>query len=45
MTKIDRSQNRIQPLQSRKFSALNLTERLRLQEWLAQAWQRVRAGG
>lgn len=37
MYKIDRSQNRIQPLQSRKFSELNFTERHHLQEWLANA--------
>jgi len=43
MYKIDRNQNRIQPLQPRKFSELNFTERHHLQEWLAGAWQRVRA--
>ncbi|MCB2385866.1 DUF4268 domain-containing protein [Thalassolituus alkanivorans] len=37
MYKIDRSQNRIQPLQPRKFSELNFTERHHLQEWLANA--------
>lgn len=37
MYKIDRSQNRIQPLQPRQFSELNFTERHHLQEWLANA--------
>ena len=37
MYKIDRTQNRIQPLQPRKFSELNFTERHHLQEWLANA--------
>ncbi len=37
MYKIDRNQNRIQPLQPRKFSELNITERQHLQEWLANA--------
>lgn len=37
MYKIDREQNRISPLQARKFTELNFSERHHLQEWLANA--------
>ncbi|MDF3128237.1 DUF4268 domain-containing protein [Kiritimatiellaeota bacterium B1221] len=37
MYKINRTENRIQPLKSKSFSELKFTERKHLQEWLAHA--------